>query len=102
MRQALSTILRLTGFVLGLAAGGILIALQWPDVTADLYSANAFRHFVRMFIVGILFGSLIAWPFWWVAGKLFPEGSGDSADIAPEAGTSPRKPRAGNADRHAD
>jgi hypothetical protein len=63
MRPALATILRLIGFALGLAAAGLLIALQWPDMMADLYSANAFRHFVRMFIVGILSGSLIAWPF---------------------------------------
>jgi hypothetical protein len=102
MRQTLATIFRLTGFILGLAAGSMLIALQWPDVMADLYSANAFRHFIRMFIVGILFGALIAGPFWWIAGKLFPEGDGDSADIAPEARTSPRKPRTRNECRHAD
>jgi hypothetical protein len=102
MRQALSTMFRLTGFILGLAAGSMPIVQQWPDVMADLYSANAFCHFIRMFIVGILFVALIAGPFWWIAGKLFPEGSGDSADIAPEAGTNPRKPRTRNECRHAD
>jgi hypothetical protein len=102
MRQTLATIFRLTGFILGLAAGGVLIALQWPDMMADLYSANAFRHFIKMFIFSFLFGGLIGWPFWWVADKLFPEVSGDSADIAPEAGTSPRKPRTMNECRHAD
>jgi hypothetical protein len=101
MRQTLATILRLIGVALGLAAGGILIALQWPDMMGDLYSANALRHFVKMSIFSFLFGALIAWPFWWIAGKLFPEGSGDSANIAPEAGTSPRKPRTRNECRHA-
>jgi hypothetical protein len=94
MRQTLATIFRLTGFILGLAAGSILIALQWPDMMADLYSANAFRHLVRMFIVGILFGGLIAGPFWWMAGKLFPEGA---TPTPPH-----RKPRTRNECRHAD
>jgi hypothetical protein len=101
MRQTLATILRLIGVAPGLAAGGILIALQWPDVMGDLYSANALRHLIKTFILSFLFGALIAWPFWWIAGKLFPEGSGDNADIAPETGTSPRKPRTRNECRHA-
>jgi hypothetical protein len=63
MRQSLATILRLIGVALGLAAGGILIALQWPDMMGDLYSANALRHFIKMFIFSFLFGALIAWPF---------------------------------------
>jgi hypothetical protein len=96
MRRALATIFRLTGFALGLAAGGVLIALQWPDVMADLYSANSFRHFVRMFIGGILLGSLVCWPFWWVAGKILPEGCVDGDD--PAAPQTPHR----NEHRHAD
>lgn len=82
MRRVLSTISRLAGVALGLAAGGILIALQWPDMMGDLYGANSFRHFIRMFISGILLGSLICWPFWWVADKLCPQEASDSADTA--------------------
>jgi hypothetical protein len=73
MRKVLSTILRLTGFALGLAAAVLLIALQWPDVLGDLYGANSLRHFVRVFMSGMVLGTLICWPFWWVADKLFPE-----------------------------
>jgi hypothetical protein len=95
MRQTLATIFRLIGFALGLAAGGLLIALQWPDMMGDLYSANAFRHFARMFIVGILFGGLIAWPFLWLAEKLFTE---EPALTPPPH----REPGSGNECRHAD
>jgi hypothetical protein len=73
MRQTLSTVLRLTGLALGLAAGGILIALIWPDMMNDLYSAKALRHFVGMFTMGIVLAYLIYWPFDWIADKLDPE-----------------------------
>jgi hypothetical protein len=81
MRQILSTLLRLTGWALGLAAGGILIALMWPDVMSDLYSSKALRHVIGMFTGGIVLAWLVSWPFFWVAGKLSPEGDGDSADV---------------------
>jgi hypothetical protein len=81
MRQILSTVLRLTGWALGLAAGGILIALMWPDVMSDLYSSKALRHVVGMFTMGIVLAYLISWPFGWIADKLSPESGGDSADI---------------------
>jgi hypothetical protein len=45
MRRVLSIIFRLTRVALGLAAGGVLIALLWPDMMGDLYSANSLRHF---------------------------------------------------------
>jgi hypothetical protein len=80
MRQILSTALRLTGWALGLAAGGILIALMWPDVMND-HSAKALRHFAGMFTMGIVLAFLISWPFGWIADKLSPERGSDSADI---------------------
>jgi hypothetical protein len=79
MRQILSTILRLTGLALGLAAGGLLIALMWPDMMNDLYGAKSLRHFVGMFVMGIVLGFLINWPFGWVADKLSAGSS--NADI---------------------
>jgi hypothetical protein len=85
MRLVLSILLRYAGVALGLAAGGILIALMWPDVMGDLYSAKALRHIVGMFTGGIVLAWLVGWPFFWVAGKLSPEGDGDSADIGTSA-----------------
>jgi hypothetical protein len=61
MRRALSTIFRLSGFVLGLAAAGLLIALQWSDVIGDLHNVKALRHIVLMFTSGMMFGGLIGW-----------------------------------------
>jgi hypothetical protein len=81
MRQILSTLLRLTGLALGLAAGGILIALMWPDVMSDLYSSKALRHVIGMFTMGILLAYVINWPFGWIADKLSPASGSDSADI---------------------
>jgi prepilin signal peptidase PulO-like enzyme (type II secretory pathway) len=81
MRQILSTILRLAGLALGVAAGGILIALMWPDTMNDLYGAKSLRHFVGMFVMGIVLAFLINWPFGWVADKL-SAGSGDNAASA--------------------
>jgi hypothetical protein len=81
MRQILSTVLRLSGWALGLAAGGVLIALMWPDVTSDLYSSKALRHVVGMFTIGIVLAFLISWPFCWVADKLSPESGSGSADV---------------------
>jgi hypothetical protein len=81
MRQILSTVLRLTGLVLGLAAGGISIALMWDDVMSDLYSSKALRHVTGMFTMGIVLAYLINWPFGWIAGKLSPQGASDSAGI---------------------
>ena len=80
MRQTLATIFRLAGLALGLAAGGILIALMWPDMMNDQYSAKALRHFVGMFTMGIVLAFLIDWPFGWIADKLDPESGSDSAD----------------------
>jgi hypothetical protein len=81
MRQILSTVLRLSGWALGLAAGGVLIALIWPDVMSDRYSSNALRHVIRMFTMGIVLAYLISWPFGWVADKLSPESGSGSADV---------------------
>jgi hypothetical protein len=81
MRQILSTVLRLTGLALGLAAGGIFIALMWDDVMSDLYSSKALRHVTGMFTMGIVLAYLINWPFGWIADKLSPQGASDSAGI---------------------
>jgi hypothetical protein len=75
MRQILSTVLRLSGWALGLAAGGILIALIWPDVTSDLYGSKA------MFTMAIGLAYLISWPFGWVADKLSPDNGSGSVDV---------------------
>jgi hypothetical protein len=81
MRLILSIILRYAGVALGLGAGGLLMALMWPDVMNDLYSAKALRHFVGMFTMGIVLAWLVSWPFFRMADKLSPEGDSDSADI---------------------
>jgi hypothetical protein len=81
MRRILSTIVRLTGLALGVAAGGIFVALMWPDMMNDLYSAKALRHFIGMFTMGIVLAYLINWPFGWVADKLSPQGDSNSADV---------------------
>jgi hypothetical protein len=81
MRQTLSTVLRLTGLALGLAAGGIFIALMWDDVMSDLYSSKALRHVTGMFTMGIVLAYLINWPFGWIADKFSPQGASDSAGI---------------------
>jgi hypothetical protein len=82
MRQALSNILRIGGLALGIGAGVLVIALQWPDVMSDLHNAKADKHVFRMFTSGILLASLIGWPFLWVADKLSPERSSDSNGVA--------------------
>jgi hypothetical protein len=82
MRRVLAITLKFTGFALGLPAGGVLITLLWPDVMSDLYSAHALRHFVGMFVMGIVLCLVICWPFWWVADRIFPEGRSDNADPA--------------------
>ena len=82
MRQAFSTTFGLTGVVLGVAAGGLLIALQWSDVMGDLQSAKALRHIAGMFTSAILLAGLVGWPFWWLADKLSPEDSDEGADAA--------------------
>jgi hypothetical protein len=79
MRQILSTVLRLAGPILGLAAGGILIALMWDDVMSDLYSSKALRHVTGTFTMGAVLAYLINWPFGWIADKLSPQGASDSA-----------------------
>jgi hypothetical protein len=81
MRLALSIILRYAGLALGVTAGGILIALMWPDVMGDLQNTKALRHIFGMFTFGIVLAWLVSWPFLWVADKLSPEGDSDSADI---------------------
>jgi hypothetical protein len=81
MRQILSTVLRFAGLALGLAAGGVLIALMWPDMMNDLYGAKSLRHWVGMFAMGIALAFLINWPFGWIADKL-SAGSGNAADRA--------------------
>jgi hypothetical protein len=81
MRLVLSIMLRYAGLTLGLGAGGILIALMWPDMMNDLYSAKALKHFVGMFTGGIVLTWLVSWPFFRVANKLSPEGDSDRADI---------------------
>jgi hypothetical protein len=81
MRQNLSTVLRLTGLALGLAAGGILIALMWHDVMSDLYSSKALRHVTGMFTMGVVLAYLINWPFGWIADKLSPQRAGDGAGL---------------------
>jgi hypothetical protein len=81
MRLILSIILRYAGVALGLGAGGLLIALMWPDMMNDLYSAKALRHFVGMFTMGIVLAWLVSWPFFRMADKLSREGDSDSADI---------------------
>ena len=83
MRQMLSSVLRLTGWVLGLAAGGILIALMWPDVMGDLQNTKALRHIFGMFTLAIVLAWLVSWPFCWAADKLSSES--DSADIGTSA-----------------
>ena len=79
MRQILSTVLRQTGPALGLAAGGILIALMWDDVMNDLYSSKALRHVTGMFTMGVVLAYLINWPFGWIADKLSRQRASDSA-----------------------
>jgi hypothetical protein len=81
MRLVLSIMLRYAGLALGLGAGGILIALMWPDMVNDLYSAKALRHFAGMFTGGIVLAWLVGWPFFRVADRLSGEGDGDGADI---------------------
>jgi hypothetical protein len=81
MRQILSTVLRLSGLALGLAAGGILIALMWDDVMGDLYGSKALRHVTGMFTMGIVLAYFINWPFGWIADKLSARGASDSAGI---------------------
>ena len=81
MRQMLSSVLRLTGWALGLAAGGILIALMWPDVMGDLQNTKALRHIFGMFTFAIVLVWLVSWPFCWAADKLSPESGSDRADI---------------------
>jgi hypothetical protein len=81
MRQILSTVLRLTGWVFGLAAGGILITLMWSDLMSDLYGSKALRHLVGMFTMGLVLAYLISWPFGWVTDKLSPESGGDSGTL---------------------
>jgi hypothetical protein len=78
MRQIMSTVLRLTGLALGLADGGILIALMWDDVMSDLYSSKALRHVTGMFTMAVVLAYLINWPFGWIADKL-SKGASDSA-----------------------
>jgi hypothetical protein len=81
MRQILSTVLRLTGLALGVAAGGILIALMWHDVMSDLYSSKALRHVTGMFTMAVVLAYLINWPFGWIADKLSPQGASAGAGI---------------------
>ena len=81
MRLILSIILRYAGVALGLGAGGLLIALMWPDMMNDLYSAKALRHFVGMFTMSIVLAWLVSWPFFRMADKLSPEGDSDGADV---------------------
>jgi hypothetical protein len=81
MRLALSIILRYAGLAFGLAAGGILIALMWPEVMGDLQNTKALRHIFGMFTFGIVLAGLVGWPFFWLADRLSPEGDSDSADI---------------------
>lgn len=63
MRQTLSTVLRLAGLTIGLAAGGIFLALMWPDMMDDLSGAKSLRHFVGTFVMAIVLAWLINWPF---------------------------------------
>jgi hypothetical protein len=84
MQRTLPTVLRLGGLALGLAAGGILIALMWPDMMNDLYGAKSLRHFVGMFVMAIVLAGLVSWPFFRLADKFSPEGDSDRVD----AGTS--------------
>jgi hypothetical protein len=81
MRLVLSIILRYAGLALGLGAGGLLIALMWPDVMGDLHSAKALRHIAGMFTGGIVLAWSVSWLFFRVADKLSPEGDNDSADV---------------------
>jgi hypothetical protein len=81
MRLALSIILRYAGFAFGLAAGGILLALMWPDVMGDLQNTKALRHIFGMFSFAIVLAWLVSWPFLRVADRLSPEGDSESADI---------------------
>jgi hypothetical protein len=73
--------LRFAGLALGLAAGGVLIALMWPDMMNDLYGAKSLQHWVGMFVMGVALVFLINWPFGWIADKL-SAGSGNAADRA--------------------
>jgi hypothetical protein len=82
MRQALSFILRYAGLALGLAAGGILIALMWPEVMGDLENSKALRHIFGMFTGGIVLAYLISWPFCWAADKLSPQSAGGKKPVA--------------------
>jgi hypothetical protein len=82
MRQTLSNILRIGGLALGIGAGVLVIALQWPDVMSDLHNIKADRHVFRMFTSGIMLASLIGWPFLWVADKLSPAPSSDGDGVA--------------------
>ena len=81
MWQTLSTVIRYTGLALGIAAGGVFVALMWPDMMNDLYGAKSLRHWVGMFVMGIVLAFLINWPFGWVADKLSSE-RGNAADRA--------------------
>jgi hypothetical protein len=85
MRKTLSVIVRYAGLALGLAAGGALIALMWPDVMGDLENTRALRHIFGMFTGAIVLAFLVSWPFFWAADKLSPPSDSDSADIGTSA-----------------
>jgi hypothetical protein len=80
MRDTVSTVFRYAGLALGLVAGGLLIALQWPDVTSDLHNVKAVRHIVGMFTGGIVLACIVGWPFWWAADRLSPGDETHGAD----------------------
>jgi hypothetical protein len=83
VQKALSQFLTFIGIALGLAAAIGVIALIWPDL--DLYAANAIRTVPRTFILAILVGSGVSWPFLWLAGEISPQAPSADSDPSPDA-----------------
>jgi hypothetical protein len=90
MRKRLSQLLTCAGIVLGLAAAAGFSALIWPDV--DLYGNKALRAVAGAITFTILIGAGVAWPFLWLAGKIFPQDPSLGSD-APADATAPARHR---------
>jgi hypothetical protein len=83
MRKLISRTLMFAGFTVGAVPGVVLIILSWPDLVSHIDDNHGLKHFPQFFVMagGIWF--LVAWPFFWIAGKIFPE-SGESPTPPPD------------------
>jgi hypothetical protein len=82
MRRFLSTIRKIIGLALGLCVAGILIALEWPDVTSSADNLGLGRHVLDVLWLDLAIGFAIGFPFLWLGDKLSPDDSDESAHAA--------------------